>query len=168
MVAASGQILASWSKGNKVWLPRRVVQYEQLGWRSDQICWAASMLPAPLHHTTCKLAWCILSATDTGHSRPDALCTVQARGNEVIQLHQEAAAIAPRLASAVQAVQDWQARHADCAQQLRTAQQGRADLTAELDRQTAEVQQLGHLLGVKQKEIDRVSCLPGVVCQVLS
>ena len=82
---------------------------------------------------------------------------MQARGNELIQLHQEATAIAPRLAGAVQAVQEWQARHTDCTQQLQAASAGQADVQAQLDSQTAEVQQLVHLLSAKQKEIDRVS-----------
>ena len=82
---------------------------------------------------------------------------MQARGNELIQLHQEAAAITPRLASAVQAVQEWQARHAECTQLLQAASAGQADVQAQLDSQTAEVQQLGHLLSAKQKENDRVS-----------
>ena len=84
---------------------------------------------------------------------------MQARGNELVQLHQEAAAIAPRLASAVQAVQEWQARHAECAQQLQAATAGQTDSQAQLEGHKAEVHQLGHLLEVKQKEIDRVSTL---------
>ena len=84
------------------------------------------------------------------------LAVLQARGTELLQLHQDMAAIVPRLTAAVQASQDWQARHESSAQRLRDSQAACAEVQEALEGQSVEVQQLSSLLAAKQKEVERV------------
>ena len=96
---------------------------------------------------------------------------LQARGTELLQLHQDMADVVPRLTAAVQAGQEWQARHEQCAQQLRDSQEqlqgslaARAALQETLDGQTAGVQQLNGLISAKQKEVERVRAADAPCC----
>ena len=91
---------------------------------------------------------------------PDPVSRAQARGTELVQLHRDMAVMAPRLTAAVQACQEWQARHEQASEQLQQSQGRLAGVQKSLDAQTAEGQQLGSLLSVKQKEVQQVRSWP--------